>query len=41
MVQTLAVTDYITSLAEAEALLGISASNDPDFFDKWTTVFSE
>jgi hypothetical protein len=37
MVQTLAVTDYITSLAKAEALLGISASHDPDFFDEWTT----
>jgi hypothetical protein len=37
MVQTLAATDYITSLAEAEVLLGISASHNPDFFDEWTT----
>jgi hypothetical protein len=36
MVQTLAVTDHITSLAEAEALLGISPSRDPAFFSEWT-----
>jgi hypothetical protein len=35
MVQTLAVTDYITSLAEAEALFGITMSRDPDFFSEW------
>ncbi len=35
MVQTLAVTDYITSLAEAERLLGVAASRDPDFFAEW------
>jgi hypothetical protein len=36
MVQTLAVTDHITSLAEAEQLLGIVASRDPNFFPEWT-----
>jgi predicted type IV restriction endonuclease len=36
MVQTLAVTDHITSLAEAEQLLGISPSHDPAFFPEWT-----
>jgi predicted type IV restriction endonuclease len=37
MVQTLAVTEHITSLAEAEQLLGIRASQDPNFFDEWIT----
>ncbi len=37
MVQTLAVTEHITSLAEAEELLGISLSRDPDFFFEWMT----
>ena len=37
MAQTLAVTDYITSLAEAERLLNLSASNEPNFFNEWLT----
>jgi hypothetical protein len=37
MVQTVAITHTITSLAEAEASLGITASRDPNFFPEWTT----
>jgi hypothetical protein len=40
MVQTFAVTDHITSLAEAEQLLGISPSQDPAFFSEWTIGLS-
>ncbi len=35
MVQTLAITDHITSLAEAEERLGISLNRDPEFFTEW------
>ncbi|MEO0490112.1 MAG: type I restriction endonuclease, partial [Cyanobacteria bacterium J06659_2] len=36
MVQPLAVTEYITSLAEAERIYGMTASSDPNFFSEWT-----
>jgi hypothetical protein len=36
MVQLLAVTDYISSLAEAERVYGIAASPDTDFFGEWS-----
>jgi hypothetical protein len=36
MVQLLAVTDYIDSLAQAEAQFGISRNDDPAFFPEWT-----
>ncbi len=38
MVQVLAVTDYIDSLAEAEAQFGLSRNDDPDFFTEWLTA---
>jgi hypothetical protein len=37
MVQTLAITEHVTSLAEAERLFGLSASSDPNFFAEWMT----
>ncbi|MEO0455686.1 MAG: type I restriction endonuclease [Cyanobacteria bacterium P01_A01_bin.114] len=37
MVQLLAVTDYITSLAEIERVCKIAKSPDPDFFMEWMT----
>jgi hypothetical protein len=37
MVQTLAVTEHITSLAEADKMMGLQASQDPGFFDEWIT----
>lgn len=37
MVQLRAVTDYITSLAEAERIYGLRAAPDPGFFAEWTT----
>jgi hypothetical protein len=38
MVQLLAVTEYITSLAEVERIYGISASLEPErFFSEWFT----
>lgn len=37
MVQLLAVTDFLTSLAEVENVYGITASQNPDFFPEWTT----
>jgi hypothetical protein len=35
MVQLLAVTDYISSLAEAERVYGLAASSDTAFFGEW------
>ncbi len=35
MVQVLAVTDYIDSLAAAEAQFGLSLNDDPLFFTEW------
>jgi hypothetical protein len=35
VVQVLAVTDYIDSLAEAEAQFGLSQTDDPLFFTEW------
>jgi hypothetical protein len=37
MVATLAITNHITSLAEAEAKFALSASADPNFFTEWQT----
>lgn len=37
MVQLLAVTDYIDSLATAEAQFGLVRNGDPAFFAEWTT----
>jgi hypothetical protein len=36
MTQSLAITDYIDSLAEAEARFELSFRPDPDFFTEWT-----
>ncbi|NET09977.1 MAG: type I restriction endonuclease subunit R [Symploca sp. SIO2B6] len=36
MVQLLAVTDHIRSLAEAEQVYGISEQSSPEFFLEWT-----
>ncbi|HIK15497.1 MAG TPA: type I restriction endonuclease subunit R [Leptolyngbyaceae cyanobacterium M33_DOE_097] len=36
MTQSLAITDYIDSLAEVEARFGLSFRPDPDFFTEWT-----
>lgn len=41
MVQLLAVTDYISSLAEAERVYGIAESSDPNFFSEWTEPLAE
>ncbi len=35
--QTLAITDYIDSLAEAEAQFGLSRNDDPSFFPEWSS----
>jgi len=35
MSQTLAITDYIDSLATAEAEFGLSRNDDPGFFPEW------
>jgi hypothetical protein len=37
VVQTLAVTDYINSLAKAEAQFGLSYIDDPLFFPEWSS----
>jgi hypothetical protein len=39
MTQSLAITDYIDSLAEAETRFGLSYRSDPDFFLEWRTDF--
>jgi hypothetical protein len=36
MVEVLAITDYIDSLAEAESRLKISRNDQPSFFTEWT-----
>jgi hypothetical protein len=36
VVQALAVTDYLDSLAEAEAQFGLSRNDDPLFFNEWS-----
>jgi predicted type IV restriction endonuclease len=41
VVQVLAVTDYIDSLAEAESQLGVSRNNDPLFFSEWSSYLPE
>jgi hypothetical protein len=41
MVPTLAITQHITSLAEAEAKFALSASAEPDFFTEWQTGLAE
>ena len=41
MVQLLAVTDYIDSLAIAEQEFGIHRNNDPAFFTEWCQDLSE
>jgi len=41
MVQSLAVTDYIPSLAEAERVYTIAASPNPAFFSEWTTPLED
>jgi hypothetical protein len=35
MAQSLAINDYIDSLAEAETRFGLSYRSDPDFFTEW------
>lgn len=39
MTQSLAITDYIDSLAEAETRFGLSYRSDRDFFLEWRTDF--
>jgi len=41
MVQLAAITDYITSLNEAEQCFKLSQSTDPDFFTEWCTPLPE
>jgi hypothetical protein len=41
VVQVLAVTDAITTLAEADRAFGLSISTDPDFFHEWTSSLPE
>jgi hypothetical protein len=37
MVQLLAITDYISSLAEAETRFGLTHHEDPSFFPEWVS----
>jgi hypothetical protein len=39
--QVVAVTDAITSLAEAQGMLGLTESRDPNFFREWIDGLSE
>lgn len=39
MTQSLAITDYIDNLAEAETRFGLSYRSDPDFFLEWRIEF--
>ena len=39
MTQSLAITDYIDNLAEAETRFGLSYRSDPGFFVEWRTEF--
>lgn len=41
MVQTLAITDSIDSLAEAEEKFGLAYNDDPSFFSEWTIDLPE
>jgi hypothetical protein len=41
VVQTLAVTDHIDSLTEAEAQFGLSYTDDPLFFPEWSSDLPE
>lgn len=41
MVEILAITDYIDSLAEAEARLGLSHADDATFFPEWSQPRSQ
>jgi hypothetical protein len=41
VVQTLAVTDYIDSLAEAEAQFGLVRTENPLFFSEWSSELPE
>lgn len=41
MVQTLAVTDYIDSLAEAESQFGLVRTENPLFFSEWSSELPE
>ncbi|MDF5726517.1 MAG: type I restriction endonuclease subunit R [Rhizonema sp. PD38] len=41
MVQLLAITDYIDSLAEAETRFGLSRNDEPSFFTEWSSDLPE
>lgn len=41
MVQVLAITDYIDSLAEAETRFGLSRNDEPSFFTEWSIDLPE
>lgn len=41
MVQVLAITDYIDSLAEAETRFGLSRNDEPSFFTEWSSDLPE
>ena len=41
MVQVLAITDYIESLAEAETRFGLSRNDEPLFFTEWSSNLPE
>jgi hypothetical protein len=38
MAKILAITDYIDSLAEAEARFGLTCTDDSTFFPEWTQL---
>lgn len=41
MIQALAITDYINSLAEAESRFGLAHTDDPGFFTEWSSHLPE
>ncbi|MBW4600876.1 MAG: hypothetical protein KME29_15075 [Calothrix sp. FI2-JRJ7] len=41
MVQVLAITDYIDSLAEAEIRFGLFRNDEPSFFTEWSSDLPE
>jgi hypothetical protein len=41
MVQLLAITDYIDSLAEAETRFSLSCNHEPSFFTEWSSALPE
>lgn len=41
MVQVLAITEYIDSLAEAETRFGLSCNDEPSFFTEWSSDLPE